>query len=297
MTIYAIDSVTPAWEKMLKLIFPLKLKRLLILATIIILSKSPLNNNGSGILNIFTSNKDVHGYSPETANKVTESLLGPLSVIIILPIALLYLLICYITNVFSFIFIETVLTNKPQIKTKFKKNKILGFSTFLFDIVISIIFLGTIFLISAPILTTYLNTGNLEFIRSGIWIFYTIAAIVTFIILLFGLYLITSLTYDFIMPKMYAKKIGVKTAWKQMLPVFRKEWLQLIGYIVIKHILSIVSWTVAIILLIPAFIIIILTATILGGTAYLLGLFTTINTFISIIILTPIVTLMINHPY
>ena len=295
MGIYAIDAATPAWEKMVKLLTsflkPFNLKKLILLATIIIFSKHPLRSISS---TNSSRNHEANAYSPTdidgTYIQAITNILGPLGFIIILPISIIILLINYISNVFSFMFIETLISGEPEIKKGFKKNKYLGFSTFMFDIAFSLIFIGGTVIISLPFIITYLNTGSFAFITenpANTWLIYGIVAILAVIALILIISAIMTLTYDFIMPKMFSKKMGVKECWRRMFPILKKEWLQTIGYLVIRQIFGIISGILAIFLLIIPIITIILIAAILGIMGYLIGLFTAIGTTASILIIIP----------
>ena len=78
-----------------------------------------------------------------------------------------------------------------------------------------------------------------------------------------------------------------------MLPIFKKEFLQVIGYFVIRYILAIVSGIVCILLIIPAMLIIITVGLLLATIGYLAGLFTTINAAAAIIISVPFMILFL----
>ena len=300
MGTYAIDTIEPAFKKMKGLIFPLNLRRLIVLATIVILSKSPLRNNGSTLINILNNN-EVYGFSPQSiadSQTITANYLGPIAILITLPLIIILLLLSYISNVFSFIFIETAITCKPQIKTKFSKNKDLGLSTFLFDIIISIMFVVGTFLIASPLIIIYLKTGTIATTFTPLMMLYAATAILAFIVLLFGLSIVSKLNYDFIMPKMFNKNIGVKDCWKCMLPKFKKEWLQTIGYLIIKFILASIAGFAILLLLIPALLIIAVIVMLFVGIGYMIGLFSAISTTTSIIIAAPFtIALLIISTY
>ena len=234
MSLHAIDSIEPAANKTINLLFkPFNLKFWLKLALVAFL----MGSGGGNFGNYNTSGGDFNdanfGESFDNLNLWVMDNIGLIAVIIGILI-LIILLLWYVSVVMYFVFLESVIKSKVEIVAGFKRYMDKGFRVLLFEIAIVIAFLLCIIL---PVLIYYFIFG--WSFGAGFWIFF-VFGIFALILLAILMMIISSFTIDFVVPYMY-KGRGVIGGWKHLVSILRKNIGQVIMYIIMKIILAIAS--------------------------------------------------------
>ena len=224
----------------------------------------------------FRNNFDLQGFLREPEGKqfilaIVAFCKTHLSLVIGIGIGLiisiiLYFLFTYLASVFSFVFLDGVVKNKPEIKKSFRENKQKGKSYFLFNIFFGLISLALLALINA--FPVYFIIKNKFFEQSGfLSIFLVVAgwAVVSLIHLLL-IAVIAFFVEDFVLPIMYKQNLRFKQAWCKFWPIFKSRQKNFFLYLLLKFGLSIVGAIFAgIVLIIP----LIILGLILSGLFYL----------------------------
>ena len=230
--------VEPSIDDMKKLLFPFNFRKWMKLGFVSLLSANVGGGspgvNGMNFNIPWGSNSDTvktvdaAGSNSITGNAVqsVKHNLGGLYYLI-LPIVLLIvalgLLMSYITSTFSFIFLESLVTRKVQIKKGWHRNKPLGWSFFLFRIVYGLIMLGIIILFSLPFsipmmtmgFSTYFDSFQLISLAWMLPLFF----LLLIVMILAGVFY--SLAFHFSVVHMYFTKRTIKQSLKD---TFKKMW-------------------------------------------------------------------------
>ncbi|MBW2972087.1 hypothetical protein KY359_03550, partial [Candidatus Woesearchaeota archaeon] len=267
MKFNAFDHVTPSIDDMKRLLFPFSFRNWLKLGLVSLLAGGGRGgfNPGSG-LNIKVpsgSSGSVIGADNVTElNKITggvaDSLKSTLGVwyYLILPIlsviVVLGVVMTYITSVFAFMFLEALDTRKVMIRKSWKKNKPLGWSFFLFRIVIGLIVLGLIALAALPMIIPMLQQGFFAYFENfSMWnLAWMIPAISLLIIIFIVIGLFMALVYNFSMVHMYFRQMP---AWASVKATFRKMGkakLEVFVFLLAKLVINIVAGICAVLLII-----------------------------------------------
>lgn len=283
MKFNSFHYVESSIDDMKKLLFPIKFRTWLKLGFVSLLSSnvgggSPGGGNGMnfnipGDFNRDTiKTVDARGIPANSTDSAVQVSLQNAKVTLggwyywIFPIALLMialgLLMSYITSTFSFIFLESLVTRKVQIKKGWHRNKPLGWSFFLFRIVYGLIVLGIIILFSLPFLIPMMTRGFSEYFDSFQFISFVWLIPLGFLFLLVLILagVAYSLIFHFSVVHMYFTKRPAKQSIKE---TFRKIWKKkievfvfLIARIVIGIVMGIAAALVFFIMLIPWLIIV-----------------------------------------
>ena len=152
-------------------------------------------------------------------------------VTIIIFIAL-SLLVTYIRSTMFFVFIESLVQRNVSVLGSFRNNRGKGFSLFLFNVLMRIIFLPIIFS-----LWNMINSHQ----NINIWAFLSsfLLSFIAFLILIIIFNFICSLTYDFAVPICYSGESGIPGGWITLLGLMRSNPGQIAFYYLIKIALAI----------------------------------------------------------
>lgn len=249
---YALSSIELGLKRTKKLLFnPIQIRLWLKLALIVFL----MGLGGVG------GNFNIRGGSGDLPS-IAEDLQIPqwisgdvllIAFIVIVFIVSLVLIFAYISAVFSFIFLDSVVREKTEIVAGLKRFLGNGFSLFLFRLVLGIsAFLMAIMIILvsfSPLILSLL--GYLE-LSQGITLFLVIFGLLIAVALIIPLSvftgLIQSFTDDFVVPVMYLRGDGLVDGWKKLIRLIKKDWLQFLLYVVINLCLHLISGIVYFIL-------------------------------------------------
>jgi len=228
---HAVDSLDDAFDKTKNLLFkPFKLSLWVKLAIVVIITGSSLVSSNFNLREGGELNFDIAQY-----------------VLIIVALLILFIIILvvieFLSSVFNFVFIESVLEKKVEIRNGFKRNIRRGFSLFLFKLTVLAIFIGIIVLgVLAALLIVDRNISAISMLIIMITGFLTFLGIVLIFLL------INLLTTDFVLPIMYLKNRGIVSGWIYLKDLIKSNLSQFIVYILIKFFLGIVASIVILII-------------------------------------------------
>jgi hypothetical protein len=165
--------------------------------------------------------------------------------VLVLVLVALALIFSYLRGVFSFVFIETLTTGNVSIVQSFKDNMSRGFKVFLFNVatsIISVAVIGSIIAILVLALLWAIGKGNFSSLSTAS-LLAVILVIVIGIIFIIGfsilMGLIVGFFYDFGVPLMYFKGMGVKQAIRSVFGMVKKDPLEFLVYVILRWVLEI----------------------------------------------------------
>jgi hypothetical protein len=206
----AFDSVSPAIAKTKKRLFPFNFKEWFKLSVIAALAgngfgKSGFNGGGNSGNIPDSQNLDIGSFIRDSIKKYWV-----VGGIFLLIFFILGTFLSYISNVFQFIFIESILEKKA--KFTFRKNNSKGVSLFFFRFFFTVLSLIIFVALAFPYIYNFMK-GNPIIASVGIpYIIFSITLAIVYFILIWFLLLFVD---DFVVPYMYSKKVSAIFAWKQ----------------------------------------------------------------------------------
>lgn len=259
----AFDLVSPAIERTQKRLFPFAFLEWLKLFIISLLAKT----RGSGGNGFSSSNKGTgrkSGSFSEFTNNARESILenwiwGTMIFSLIFLIGTIW---SYISSVFSFIFIDSVVEKKAHFT--FKKNSSKGASLFLFRFTVTIISLAIFAALISPYIYNFMNANP---IIQNLGIGYVIFSILFAIAYLLALWVLFLFVYDFAVPYMYIKGTTAWFSLKQVWSQIRTNKVETLVYWIARLIADIVITIIAMLIII----LLLITFALLGGIIFLIG--------------------------
>ncbi|MBU4406893.1 MAG: hypothetical protein KKB24_04820 [Candidatus Altiarchaeota archaeon] len=264
MTWHAIDSVEPAWNRTVGLLFkPFRGRFWLKLALVaFLMGLGGGGGGGGGNVGNIDGRGSLGSFSEQIIAKVMENI-GIIAVaggvIILIALAL-----SYIRVVMRFVFLESVLNSKVEIVAGFKRHMGKGFRVFLFELVVSIVLLLSII---APLLAYYLVFGF--DLGAPLWLSLIVGILALLLLVIFTT-IITSFTKSFVVPYMY-KGRGLVEGWKHLLSVLRKNVTQTLVYVFMSIILKIVSAIAGLIALVIVMLVLAIPGAIIGLLLVMIG--------------------------
>jgi hypothetical protein len=268
MKFNAFNFITPSIDDVKKLLFPISKSKWMKLGFI-----SMFAGGGSGGFNMprgnfnFGGNSDISNSMNEITGDAINNHKEGLGVLyyIVFPIVLLVvlfgLIMTYITSVFSFMFIEALETKKVLIKKSWHNNKSLGFSFFLFRIIIGFFVLGMIVLLALPLIIPLIQQGATTYFENfSLWnIAWIIPAILCLIIFFIVMSVFMSLVFNFSLVHMYYKKTpawaSIKTTFKNIGQNKLATFIFLLAKMIVDIVCVAAALIVALLLIIPMLII------------------------------------------
>ncbi|MGQ9729801.1 MAG: DUF7544 domain-containing protein [Candidatus Zipacnadales bacterium] len=262
----AVEAILPAWQNTKRILFEnFSVRRWLKLALIAFLA-GVIGGGGSGGFN-FPGPGGSPGSSQGGGPDLQEAWQQILSWCqahvqeIIIGVAvlgglglILALLWTYISSVFRFIFLESVVTGETAIRASWHRNKGQGFSFFLwrlgFGMVASLVIA---LVVGLPILFLVIFlSATTEHAPSVKVIFGSIGLllVIVFLILIAGIILglVRALTCDFVLPLMYLNRIGVIEGWSRFWELLWDNKVGFLVYFLMKILITVVLGLVSLIL-------------------------------------------------
>ena len=258
MKFNAFDYISPSIDDVKKLLFPFSLGKWMKLGFVSLLAYSGGNSGfntpkanfgGSNSSSMSRSMNDITG----DAIKGTKDSLGILYYIVF-PIILLFIIfgfiMTYVTSVFSFIFIESLVKKEVLIKKSWQNCKSMGFSFFLFRVVIGLMVLGAIVLALLPLIIPLVQQGVTAYFENfSIWnIAWIIPIFILLILFIIIISIFTTLVYNFSMIHMYYKKIPAWASIKSTFSKMSKAKIPVFIFLLANFVISIASVFFAVIL-------------------------------------------------
>ncbi|MBW2997576.1 hypothetical protein KY349_04515 [Candidatus Woesearchaeota archaeon] len=282
--------VEPGIDDMKNLLFPFRFKKWLKLGLISLLSANAGSGGGGSPNFNIPSTPLRNGGTPEPtgnftnitneitgkATKGAKESLGALYYLII-PFIILFivlmLVMSWITSVFSFIFLEALVTGKVQIRKAWRRQKPLGWSFFLFRIVIGLIILAVMGLFSLPFVVPMVMQGATAYFENFALI--SLAWMIPFLLLfmivmiLFGVFY--SLVFHFSLVHMYFTKRGIRQSIKDTFKRINKNKLEVFIFLLARIVINIVTGLAGILVLLALLVPFLIIAIPIGIMVYAIG--------------------------
>jgi hypothetical protein len=207
---------------------------------------------------------------PILKNPKTLGLLSLLIIPLLLLIGLITVLWTWIRANFSFVFIDAVVRNDASLRIPFHRNKTQGNSFFWWSIAYGLAALITFGIIISLLILQLSKAGvfNAKFPINAVQILSIVLQYVPLLIVTGILFAVVSIfVYDFILPIMYKRKMGILKAWGVFFGIAKRNIGDILLYLLVKLGLSILAVIIAIVLVIVG----ILAFLLIGGLIGLLG--------------------------
>ncbi|HXE91817.1 MAG TPA: hypothetical protein VNK82_12745 [Terriglobales bacterium] len=276
----AVDAVTPAFDHARRaLLQPFRFALWWRLSLVGLLSGEFVSGGGGGGTNWQVpaqrrGNEDLIGYFAEPDfSRIMEFL--PLILFLVAVLIVLGIVMLYISSVFRFILLETVLHDRCEIGAGWNRWQRQGWSYFLWQLGFNLAVLLMMGLVVGLALAVAAATGALSaprehvalLVAGGVVLFFVLMAmlLVNLVIWLF--------TKDFVVPMMALDDVGAVEGWRRLLPLLSADKGGYAVYVIMKAILAvgaalvfgIAQLIVTLILLVPVGLV--AAGAILGGKA------------------------------
>jgi len=148
----------------------------------------------------------------------------------------------YMTSVFQFIFLESIVSNRLSIIEHWRKHKGLGFSYMLWMLVIMFVMIGMMAAFLVPVgMTAAASKGA----PSGAFMGSLCAGMLAVLAVILVLSIVAALTINLVVPVMYIKNISILPAWGRVLKLARSHVGEFLLYCVVKVGLAVAFFIVA----------------------------------------------------
>jgi len=245
--LHAFRPVTTAFGKTKKLLlepFDVALWIKLVIITFFVGSGSGAYNPGSN-LQYSMNRADLSDLSSFNISDILSNttLLVAILLLVLIVVALA-LLLSYLRGVFSFVLVDALTTGNVRIVQPFKDNMRRGFKAFLFNVAASIVSLAVIGSIIAILVLALLwatGTGNFSSLSTA-GLLAVILVVVTGILLMVGFSILMGIIigffYDFGVPLMYFKGMGLRQALRNVVGMVKKDPLEFLVYVILRWVLE-----------------------------------------------------------
>ncbi len=281
----ATEAIMPALEHVKKVLFsPFNWRKWAALAFVALLA-GVMNNGGGGN---FAGSGDFSGGQggaplDDAGKQAIEWLRAHTEEAIVAGIGLFVLwlafvvLMLYISSVFRFIFLDTVVTDKIAIRQQWQENKAEGIAYMWWRIGFSFAaLLGFVILVGIPgggcalMIARAVQSGT-----APLWIGAVLVGLLD-LLLLFAWAVVTAvanaLTRDFVLPVMYLRRIGTMDAWRGFWPVLCGNKMGFFIYFLLKLVCVMAAGIGGLLAIVVALIVAAIPIGALVGIGYLLVL-------------------------
>jgi hypothetical protein len=246
----AVEAIMPAIEHMRKVLFsPFNWRKWAALAFIALLA-GMMGNGGSGGGNVpgdFDGGA-IDARVEEAGRQAVEWIQSHLAETILAGVALFLfwlafvVLMLYISSVFRFIFVDSVISDQIQIRRQWRENRAEGaaftwwrvgfFFVALLGFAVLVGLPGGVcaFMIVQAIRTSGAGAPIAGAIISGL------LAFALFFVWVFATALINAMTRDFVVPIMYLRRIGTMDAWRDFWPILGENKMGFVIYFLMKFV-------------------------------------------------------------
>jgi len=297
------NLVEPAINKTKSLLFPINPKLWLKLGIVSLFSIYGRCSGGGGSPGGNVSNLSIphNQTSAVTGNAVSSfaknSIIGGIISIFLVIFAAIALVVNYITSMFTFVFIDSLVKKECFVKKSWGNGKSFGMSLFLFRIlfaVVNLLVIGLIVLI--PILKVFSKGGFEKFFESTS----ILGIVLTFLpyLLLFILWIIVisifiTFVIDFSLLNMYKNSNGIVSSIKQTFKAVNNQMLESFIYLLAKIVLGIGIGLISIFAFVLLLIVAAIPGLVIGVLLFLMLFFISKALAIGIVILFGIVYLFL----
>jgi len=247
----AFDLIKPAIDRTKKRLFPFKFKEWFKLGIIGALSAGGRASGNFSMPNNYGSSDSSSQQSFEEVKTKMREAIGAYWVfgVVFLGIFLIFdLILNYVTSVFSFIFMESVI--EKQAKFTFRKNNSKGISLFWFRIVFEFISLIVISALVVPYIYNFMKGNS---ILDSLGLGYIIFSILFLIIYLLVIWFLQLFVYDFVTAFVYSKNVGFWFGWRQIWKAIgsnkKESFVYWLARLLIGVVVGLIAMAVIIILL------------------------------------------------
>jgi len=259
----AVDAIGPAFENVKRVLFaPFNLRKWLVLAFIAMFAGVMGGGSFQGRWNGGSQGQgggvDVEApfdwlASAWQSDPVAVIGFGASAVLLLVSI---WLLMLYISSVFRFIFLESVVTGKPEVRAGWHRNKAEGAAYMWWQIGFGLIALSAFVLLGGWPLVVAISTLVGASKAGGSAIGGAILLLVLFglwaLFLALAIGVVSALTKDFVLPIMYKERLGTIAAWKRFWPVLRQSKWGFVVYFLMKFVMALVAVIASIICVVLA---------------------------------------------
>lgn len=241
----AIKPVSTAFQKTKKILFDPFDGWLWLKLVIIMFFVGSGGGNSFNPGNILQYTMDDSGET--TLPDFSQWLSDPVVIAIILTIVILLvaivLLFMYLKAVFSFVLIESLTSGNVRIIQPFVDNMSRGFKAFLFNLGLTLISLaGLLILIGVILVSVFFimraDSGAGSIIGILLAVGLLLLAILVFILFSMIIGLVIGFFYDFAVPLMYFKGMGLRASLGHLAGLIKREPVEFLVYIVLRWILT-----------------------------------------------------------
>lgn len=257
--LHAFGPVTTAFGKTKRLLLePLDiwLWVKLVIITFFVGSGAGVSNPGSTLRYSLNREELSDLQSFNIQDILSDPLLVALILLLVLVVVAVSLLFSYLRGVFSFVLVDALTTGNVQIIRPFQDNMRRGFKAFLFNLaasVVSLAVVGSVIALIALVLLWAIGTGDFESMSTaGLFSLILVVTLGVAFIVSFSLLmsLIIGFFYDFAVPIMYFKGVGLRQAIRDVIGLVRKDPLEFLVYVIVRWLFELaVSLVLGIILL------------------------------------------------
>ena len=194
-----------------------------------------------------------------------------------------FLIMLYVSSVFRFIFMESVITTETRIRESWRRNKAEGLSYMWWRIGFGLASLLLVaLLVGGPvaILVIFIlgpaKGGGFAAVGGAI----VLGLVVIFFALICALVigLINAITRDFVLPLMYLRRIGSVAGWRAFWPILCGNKLGFLIYFLLKFVMAIAAWIASLFGVVIALLVALIPLALIGligwGIVLLLGITT-----------------------
>lgn len=168
--------------------------------------------------------------------------LAPTTILLILAaLIVLALLFTYIGSVFQFVLVDCLASGQVSLSRTFRERMGPGFSYFLFEIFIILIFIAVMigFIVFGVFAGTFAGAPNIVALL-------LLLPVILLLALVMGVVLM--LTVDFVVPVMIADGCGIVEGWRRVYGILRPDLKNAAVYVVVKVVLALVAALIMLIL-------------------------------------------------
>ncbi len=238
----AINLIKPAINNTKNLLFPIKYKEWLKLGLVSLLSKKNSSINS------------IRGPSNLLDESLFDILMSNLATVLAATgvLSLFILAFQWISCIFTFVFVDSIITKKTLIKDYFNKHSKKGTSLFLWNMLLFVCLIVLLVVPSIPIIISVLrNVGDLSLSALGISLFFIIlyAFYLGLMIMLFMF--ISAIMFNFTVIEMYIKNKMFWPSFIYSLNVVKENFIDVIIYFVMRVLLGFVTGIISLLLIVP----------------------------------------------
>jgi hypothetical protein len=238
-----VDSVTPAFEHTKQQLFrPFRFGQWSRLALVGLFAGEMSSSGGCGNFHIPAQTGTTHR-NFDFPGVPGWAVLGPLLVVAVIAIPILWLLFLYVSSRMRFILFDSVISKKCKVRKMWRQRRAPALQYFVWQIVFSLVTLaGMAILVGIPALGAFLlgwftapRDHLAPLILTGIFVFFVFMAwvLATAVVHVF--------TKDFVVPQMALEGISAFEGWRQLWKMLQAEKGGYAGYAGMKVALSIAA--------------------------------------------------------